>query len=146
MASVSSSNEAPGTVHLDMITHMLNQGGGAHKAIDRESLYQEAQHEVVESAEKLVTMKEKADRELDSFVRDPKLTSIGFPPMDKVCRYLVHESADERGLVSYSVGEEERGRHTIVWKKHAAPSEEAIKRVGAEREVRPDKQVEGAHF
>jgi hypothetical protein len=41
MASVSSSNEAPGTVHLDMITHMLNQGGGAHKAIDRESLYQE---------------------------------------------------------------------------------------------------------
>lgn len=113
MASVSSSNEAPGTVHLDMITHMLNQGGGAHKAIDRESLYQEgaraslsfslspsalhpfqypasAQHEVVESAEKLVTMKEKADRELDSFVRDPKLTSIGFPPMDKVCRYLVY--------------------------------------------------------
>merc|ERR1711879_906222 len=115
MASVSSSNEAPGTVHLDMITHMLNQGGGAHKAIDRESLYQEAQHEVVDSAEKLVGMKEKADRELDSFVSDPKLTSIGFPPMDKVCRYLVHESADERGLVSYSVGQEERGRHTIVW-------------------------------
>jgi len=41
MASVSSSNDAPGTVHLDMITHMLNQGGGAHKAIDRESLYHE---------------------------------------------------------------------------------------------------------
>ena len=35
-------------------------------------------------------MKEKADRELDSFVSDPKLTSIGFPPMDKVYRYLVY--------------------------------------------------------
>jgi hypothetical protein len=37
-------------------------------------------------------MKEKADRELDSFVSDPKLTSIGFPPMDKVYRYLVYAS------------------------------------------------------
>jgi len=39
--SMSSCNESPGLVHLDMITHMLNQGGGAHKAIDRSVLYEE---------------------------------------------------------------------------------------------------------
>jgi hypothetical protein len=39
------------------------------------------------------------------------------------------------------VGEEEHGRHTIVWKKHASPREEDLKRMGAETEVRPDKQL-----
>jgi len=138
---MSSCNESPGLVHLDMITHMLNQGGGAHKAIDRSVLYEEAQHEIIENAERLSKVKEKADRELDAFLADPKLTSIGFPAMEKVHRYLIHESADERGLVSYSIGEEEHGRHTIVWKKQAASSEELRKRMQATKEVRPDKEV-----
>lgn len=187
MAHVSYSNESPGAVHLDMITHMLNQRGGAHKAIDRQEIYHEgaldllflpsddlaharmvdtAQHQVEESATHMLELRRRTEQQLDAFMLDPKLTSLGFPPMDKVYRYIMyrflfcfrsvwrlkndsssvllfrrHEAANDKCLVSYSIGAEDKDRHTIVWKPHAAPSQEELERMQATKEVRPDAQT-----
>ena len=41
-------------------------------------------------------------------------------------RSILHDVCEVAGLVAYSFGEEDVDRHTVVWKKEAAPAEEEL--------------------
>ena len=46
--------------------------------------------------------------------------------MNMFQRSILHDVCEVAGLVAYSFGEEDVDRHTVVWKKEAAPAEEEL--------------------
>ena len=52
-------------------------------------------------------------------------------------RSILHDVCEVAGLAAYSFGEEDVDRHTVVWKKEAAPAEEELACLRAGRKWDP---------
>ncbi|KAL6066784.1 Sperm-associated antigen 7 [Balamuthia mandrillaris] len=107
---------------------------GKHEQVSRDLIGQKVKRE----AERLSSWNATCQELLNDFIKNEDIYSLGFPPMDKVFRYIIHEVADELGLPSYSFGEELKDRHTVVYKKGYEPSKELLKRWQAVHERKPD--------
>jgi hypothetical protein len=103
-----------------------------HKAV--QDAYHDAQRTIISNAQKLQEWRNTCDKEIQNFENTVGLTSLGFPPMDKVMRYIVHEAANARNLASYSFGPETQ-RYTVVYKKGSEPAPELLEKWRAVTEL-----------
>jgi len=62
--------------------------------------------------------------EKDYLILDPSEGSLVFSLEDKFHRLLLHSLCEFYDMVSYSFGEEEEGRRTVVYKRHDTPVRE----------------------
>ncbi|KAK3105210.1 hypothetical protein FSP39_019899 [Pinctada imbricata] len=93
---------------------------------------------------KLQDFREKAQKRIHEFIKDPSLQKYKFEAMDKVFRAIIHEVADVAGLTSFSFGLEEQDRYVMLWKKEFAPQDDELNAYKRGEEWDPEKAKETA--
>ncbi|CAH0556754.1 unnamed protein product [Brassicogethes aeneus] len=76
--------------------------------------------------EKLKRFKERVEGKLDSYFKDHKNVMLKFDTMDQICRSIVHESAESKGLLSYAFGIDGVDRYIRIYRKENPPSPDEI--------------------
>ncbi|XP_071145665.1 sperm-associated antigen 7 homolog [Mytilus edulis] len=88
---------------------------------------------------KLVVFREKIQKRIHEFIKDPQKQKFKFEVMDKVYRAIVHEVTDVAGLTSFSFGVEEQDRYVMCWKKEFAPTDDELQAYRKGEEWDPEK-------
>ncbi|XP_014280169.1 sperm-associated antigen 7 homolog [Halyomorpha halys] len=85
----------------------------------------------------------KTEKDLNSFLNDPKKTRLRYPPMEQIFRSIVHEVAEESGLTAHSFGKDGIDRYIMIFKKEYPPSEDelAVLRNGEEWSKEKEQEI-----
>ncbi|VVC32052.1 R3H domain,Sperm-associated antigen 7,Sperm-associated antigen 7, R3H domain [Cinara cedri] len=75
---------------------------------------------------KILKFRNETEKKVTDFVQDDHQTRLKFPPLNKVLRNIVHEIAEDAGMIAYSFGEEEVDRYIMIFKKETPPSEDEL--------------------
>lgn len=121
LGSILSSMDKPPSITNQATKQLQNQ----KKLFEKQQAAQKA---------KLKIFREKIEKKINEFLQSHEKHKYKFPPMDKVCRTIVHDVADIAGVSAFAFGEEEVDRYVMIFKKEYAPSdgELAAYRIGEE--------------
>ncbi|XP_029344265.1 SCAN domain-containing protein 3 isoform X1 [Acyrthosiphon pisum] len=75
---------------------------------------------------RMIQFRNETEKKVTSFVQDDHQTRLKFPTLNKVLRNIVHEIAEDAGMLAYSFGEEEVDRYIMIFKKDSPPSEDEL--------------------
>ncbi|XP_026808717.1 SCAN domain-containing protein 3 isoform X1 [Rhopalosiphum maidis] len=75
---------------------------------------------------RMIQFRNETEKKVTSFVQDDHQTRLKFPTLNKVLRNIVHEIAEDAGMLAYSFGEEEVDRYIMIFKKDFPPSEDEL--------------------
>ncbi|XP_037934213.1 sperm-associated antigen 7-like [Teleopsis dalmanni] len=75
--------------------------------------------------EELLRFRKYVEERIGRFAKDDR-PHIEFQPLDKVHRAIIHEVAEYGGFIAMSFGREDIDRHSVVYKKENAPTEDEI--------------------
>lgn len=75
---------------------------------------------------KILQFRKETEKKVTEFVQDDKQTRLKFSPLNKVLRNIVHEIAEDAGMLAHSFGEEEVDRYIMIFKKDFPPTEDEL--------------------
>ncbi|XP_025200851.1 uncharacterized protein LOC112598553 isoform X1 [Melanaphis sacchari] len=75
---------------------------------------------------RMIQFRNETEKKVTLFVQDDHQTRLKFPTLNKVLRNIVHEIAEDAGMLAYSFGEEEVDRYIMIFKKDFPPSEDEL--------------------
>ncbi|KAL5235023.1 hypothetical protein ACI65C_002433 [Semiaphis heraclei] len=75
---------------------------------------------------RMIQFRNETEKKVTSFVQDDHQTRLKFPTLNKVLRNIVHEIAEDAGMLAYSFGEEEVDRYIMIFKKDSPPTEDEL--------------------
>ncbi|XP_067635162.1 sperm-associated antigen 7 homolog [Eurosta solidaginis] len=115
---------------MDLLNSILNSMEKPPAATEQQKRMIKKQKELAEriknkQKEELNRFRKYAEERIGRFAKDDR-PHIEFQPLDKVHRAIIHEVAEFGGFIAMSFGREDIDRHSVVYKKENAPSEDEI--------------------
>ncbi|KAH8317691.1 hypothetical protein KR074_005024 [Drosophila pseudoananassae] len=115
---------------MDLLDSILNAMDAPPAADERQKTLIKKQREMMErmqnkQKEELLRFRKYVEERMGRFAKDDRLC-IEFQPLDKVHRSVIHEIAENGGFIAMSFGREDVDRHSVVYKKENAPSEDEV--------------------
>lgn len=115
---------------MDFLNSILNSMDKPPTANEQEKKLIKRQKELAErmknkQKEELLRFRKYVGERMERFAKDER-PYIEFQPLDKVHRAVIHEVAEFSGFIAMSFGREDINRHSVVYKKEHAPSEDEI--------------------
>ncbi|XP_065206920.1 sperm-associated antigen 7 homolog [Planococcus citri] len=116
---------------MDLLGSILNSMDKPPSVNEKERLRRKKAKEAMQlqqnkEKEKLKAFRDDAEKKINEFELDETKTKLPFPPSDRILRGIIHEIAQDAGMVSYSFGEEGIDRYIVVYKKEFVPSEDEL--------------------
>ncbi|XP_053949549.1 sperm-associated antigen 7 homolog [Anastrepha ludens] len=115
---------------MDLLNSILNSMDKPPAATEQQKKLIKKQKELAERIknkhkEELNRFRKYVEDRIERFAKDDR-PHIEFQPLDKVHRAIIHEVAEFGGFIAMSFGREDIDRHSVVYKKENAPSEDEI--------------------
>lgn len=115
---------------MDLLNSILNSMEKPPAATEQQKKMIKKQKELAEriknkQKEELNRFRKYVEDRIGRFAKDDR-PHIEFQPLDKVHRAIIHEVAEFGGFIAMSFGREDIDRHSVVYKKENAPSEDEI--------------------
>ncbi|XP_058789751.1 sperm-associated antigen 7 homolog isoform X2 [Phymastichus coffea] len=133
---------------MDFLNSILDSMEKPPAKSDKERALMKKQQEVMKKnqvleANNLKIFREQIEEQVNNFLKDDFLGQYSFPPMNQICRSIIHDVCEIANILAYSFGDEEIDRHIVIFKKEHAPSEEHLNalRKGEEWNEGQDKQL-----
>ncbi|XP_004529461.1 sperm-associated antigen 7 homolog [Ceratitis capitata] len=115
---------------MDLLNSILNSMEKPPAATEQQKKMIKKQKELAEriknkQKEELNRFRKYVEERIGRFAKDDR-PHIEFQPLDKVHRAIIHEVAEFGGFIAMSFGREDIDRHSVVYKKENAPTEDEI--------------------
>ncbi len=115
---------------MDLLGSILSSMDAPPPISEREKMEKKRQEDMIkkirdEERDRLNSLRDGIEDIIDDFLQNTKLTRIKLEPMEKIARKIVHEAAENVGLVAYTFGPDEGSteRYVMLFKKEGAPSD-----------------------
>ncbi|XP_030380623.1 sperm-associated antigen 7 [Scaptodrosophila lebanonensis] len=115
---------------MDLLDSILNSMDAPPATNEQQKTLIKKQREMMErmqnkQKEELLRFRKYVEERMGRFSKDDR-TYLEFQPLDKVHRSVIHEIAENGGFIAMSFGREDVDRHSVVYKKEHAPSEDEV--------------------
>lgn len=115
---------------MDLLGSILNAMDKPPTANEEQKKLIKRQKEMAErlknkQKEELLRFRKYVEERINRFAKDDR-HHIEFQPLDKVHRGIIHEVSEYGGFICMSFGCEDVDRHSVVYKKENAPTEDEI--------------------